>query len=483
MSNPVSHMDNTCASNVILHAFDWPYARIAHYAEAIANAGFKSVLVSPPMKSLHHRNGSPWWQRYQPQDYRVIDNQLGNTHDFILMTEALKKHDLHIYVDVVFNHMANESDHRTDLNYPSEKILNQYKDEEEYFEKIRLFGDLSKALFTEQDFVNAFPIKDWHNPWEVQHGRISGGSNDPGLPTLKCAENVVKQQQKYLRALKQLGIKGFRIDAAKHLTLEHIQRVWDEDVSKGMHIFGEIITDGGASRDEYELFLEPYLKSTSLGAYDFPLFHSVFNVLEKSRPMTELINPYSVGQALAYDRAITFAITHDIPNNDVFLDQVMSPVSERLAYCYLLGRDGGVPLVYSDLNTSGITDESGQPRWLDFWQDPILSRMIAFHHQMHSLPMQILEAGDDHLVFSRGNEGIVAINRGQQPVCVELPEGNYMDCLSLPGVEMTTSQDRQAQLTKEDNLPIKTERFLQSTDSKNVLLLPGGSCTMLMKKQ
>ena len=66
-------------ANVILHAFDWKYADIAQRAAEISELGYGSVLVSPPMKSAQDER---WWQRYQPQDYRVIDNALGNTTDF-----------------------------------------------------------------------------------------------------------------------------------------------------------------------------------------------------------------------------------------------------------------------------------------------------------------------------------------------------------------------------------------------------------------
>ena len=457
------------ATNVILHAFDWPYNRIAENAEAIANAGYKAVLVSPPMKSYKTPAGTPWWQRYQPQDYRVIDNQLGNTADFKRMTAALRKHELAIYADVVFNHMANESDLRNDLSYPNSSDLKDYQANKEYFDSIRLFGDLSQPLFSETDFINAFPIKDWKDPWQVQHGRISGGCEDPGLPTLKCNKNVVKKQQLYLKALKQLGITGFRIDAAKHMTLEHIQQVWDEDISDGTHIFGEIITDGGATKEEYELFLEPYLKDTQLGAYDFPLFHSLFDVLEKDNAMEGLINPYSLGQALAFDRAITFAITHDIPNNDVFLDQVMSEQNERLAYCYLLGRDGGVPLIYSDLDTSGITNQAGKPRWLDCWQDPVLVNMIRFHNLVHGLPMHSFKCSKDHLIFSRGEVGIVVINKGKKETLVQLPEGQYSDMLEMEGTVLTRQEETDGQA---DSLP---------GNSRCRLVLPAKSCAMLIR--
>ncbi len=48
-----------------------------------------------------------------------------------------------------------------------------------------LFGDLSEPLFNEDDFVEAFGIKDWKDKWQVQNGRITGGPHDQGLPTLR----------------------------------------------------------------------------------------------------------------------------------------------------------------------------------------------------------------------------------------------------------------------------------------------------------
>lgn len=53
-------------------------------------------------------------------------------------------------------------------------------------------------------------------------------------------------------------------------------------------------------------------------------------------------------------------VTHDIPNNDVFLDLIMDEEDEWIAYAYILGRDGGVPLVYTDLDTSGIKNKNGK---------------------------------------------------------------------------------------------------------------------------
>ncbi len=407
-------------TDVILHAFDWPYSLVAKRASEIHQAGYKAVLVSPPMKSAKNNKGTEWWQRYQPQDYRVIDNQLGDTQSFHHMVDVLKALGVHVYADVVFNHMANESKRRLDLQYPSSECMKEYQKASRYYSKQVLFGDLSEPLFSEDDFVEAFGIKDWKDKWQVQNGRITGGPHDQGLPTLRDSEHVVDMQQSYLKALKKMGVKGFRIDAAKHMTITHLKKVWTEEIIKDTHIFGEIITDGGSTKEEYQLFLQPYLEETRLGAYDFPLFQTVFNAMQKSGSLKWLIDPYCFGEALSKDRAITFAITHDIPNNDVFRDLVMDEALESLAYTYILGRDGGVPLVYTDLDTSSIKDKSGEPRWLNSWQDPTLVAKISFHNQMHGLPMKIIEASDDILVFSRGEKGVVVINKSQRVQQVEL---------------------------------------------------------------
>lgn len=424
-------MMSALRSNVILHVFDWPYQMVTQYAAEISQLGYQSVLISPPMKSLKQPSGTRWWQRYQPQDYRVIDNQLGNLTDLKAMIAKLNQHDIQVYVDVVFNHMANESDLRDDLQYPSQQEMMTYQSNAEYFQQQRLFGDLSQPLFTEDDFVEAFGIEDWQDKWQVQNGRITGGPEDPGLPTLRDNAHVVLQQQNYIKALRELGVKGFRIDAAKHMSLEHLTKVWTDELCKDVHIFGEIITDGGATKQEYDTFLQPYLEQTQLGAYDFPLFQTLYDALQSKGRFKSLIDPYSLGQALDEHRAVTFAITHDIPNNQVFENLVLEEAEEWLAYGFILGRDGGVPLIYSDLDTSGMTNSERKPRWLSMWRDPKLAAMIAFHNRMHGCAMKVVEASDDLLVFTRGKHGIVVLNKSVRPQTVSIvANGQWRECLS-----------------------------------------------------
>ncbi|WP_369934124.1 alpha-amylase family protein [Xanthomonas tesorieronis] len=388
-------------ADVILHAFNWPYATVEARAAQIAAAGYRKVMVAPAYRS----QGSAWWARYQPQDMRVIDNPLGDTEDFASMVQALADVGVETYADVVLNHMANEAATRSDLNYPGSAVLSQYAADPSRYASLRLFGDLSVNFLGAGDFGPAQCITDYTDAYQVRTYRICGGGSDPGLPDLVGNDWVVQQERNYLLALKALGVTGFRIDAAKHMTFDHLNRVLDSGIRSGVHVFGEVITGGGAGNADYDQFLAPYLQATPHAAYDFPLFNSIRNAFAYGGSMDLLVDPGAYGQALPGERAVTFAVTHDIPNNAGFRYAILDPVDETLAYAYLLGRDGGVPMVYSDNN------ESGDNRWVNAYQRDDLKRMIGFHNAAQGSDMQVLSHDACHLLFRRGDLGIVGINK------------------------------------------------------------------------
>ncbi|MEQ4576373.1 MAG: alpha-amylase family protein [Gammaproteobacteria bacterium] len=388
-------------AEVILHAFNWPYATVEARAAQIAEAGYSKVLVSPAYRS----QGNAWWARYQPQDLRVIDNPLGDTNAFASMVQALAEHGVETYADVVFNHMANEAAIRPDLDYPGSAVLSQYAADPARHAQLRLFGDLSANFLGANDFGPAQCIADYDDAYQVRTYRICGGNGDPGLPDLVGNDWVVQQQRAYLLALKGLGVTGFRVDAAKHMAFDHLNRVFDAGIRNGVHVFGEVITGGGAGNGDYDRFLAPYLQQTPHAAYDFPLFNTLRNALLPAGSLDALVDPGAYGQALPGSRAVTFAITHDIPNNAGFRYAILDPVDETLAYAYLLSRDGGVPMVYSDNN------ESGDNRWVNAYLREDIKRMVGFHNAMQGSDMQVLSHGACHLLFRRGSLGIVGINK------------------------------------------------------------------------
>jgi alpha-amylase len=395
------------AEDVILHAFNWRYADVAARADEIARRGYRAVLVSPPLRS----EGAPWYQRYQPQDYRMLHNPLGDRADLEAAIAALRERGVAVHADAVLNHMANEANQRADLDYPGSRVLGQYQLEGAQQSRRLLFGDVTTPLFTAADFHPARCISDYNDPVQVRTGRLCGGAGDAGLPDLAATPRVIEMQRAYLRALRDLGITGFRVDAAKHMDVAHINAVFTPEIRAGAVVYGEIITGGGEGNGEYRLYLQPYLAGTDHAAYDFPLFHAIRGAFAFGARLDTLADPAARGQALPAARAVTFTVTHDIPNNGIFRGLILDPVDETLAYAYLMGRAGGMPLVYSDHNES-----NDDHRWSGAWRRADLTAMIGFRNAMRGQDMQVLSSGACHLLFRRGQRGIVGINKCAEPV-------------------------------------------------------------------
>jgi alpha-amylase len=387
--------------DVILHAFNWPYAVVADQARTIADLGYGAVLLAPPLYS--DPAGPDWWQRYQPRDYRVIRSFLGDKAQLCRVIAALHDVGVLVYLDMVFNHMANEKGQRPDpYHFPGAAELAHYRKERESFESDRLYGDLDNGLFSPWDFNPQGDIVNWTDLHESQEHWLSG------LPDLDLNGWVVEQQRSCLRALNELGCDGYRIDAIKHLPDDHIARVFRTPDLAGRFVFGEALT---ANDREENIFLWPLVDSTGIDFYDFPLHETLRRVFAPQGSMRELVDPAAFRQALAWDRGVTFSVTHDIPYNEGFRWQLLDPQDEYLANVYLLTRDGGVPLVFSDHNESAGRYPVDRDRWAESWRRSDTVAMVAFHNAVHGSPQRPLYEDDGFLVFARGERGLVAINK------------------------------------------------------------------------
>lgn len=157
---------------------------------------------------------------------------------------------------------------------------------------------------------------------------------------------------------------GYRIDAVKHLSEYHIRSVFETDDMDGKYLFGEALTSNDS---EEGAFLWPLFDNTGMAFYDFPLHETLRRTFSLSGSMRELVDPAAFRQTLPWWRAVTFSVTHDMPNNDGFRGVMLHPQDEYLANVYLLGRDGGVPLIYSDNNQSTGKYPEDQNRWANSW--------------------------------------------------------------------------------------------------------------------
>jgi alpha-amylase len=421
-------------NDVILHAFDWQYADIAKNADKIAGFGYGAVLIPPPLYSRDDEYGRQWWNRYQPKDYRIVRSFLGNKAGLEKAIAALHDNGVRIYADIVFNHMANENRHDR-FNFPGEFELRRYKLEREQFEKDWLYGNLDHGLFSPWDFNADGNILNWMDIHEATEHSLSG------LPDLDLNNWVIEQQKTCLSVLNEMGFDGYRIDAVKHLPEEHIRKVFETRDMAGKYLFAEALTNNDS---EEMAFLWPLFDNAYISFYDFPLHETLRRVFSPGGSMFELVDPAAYGQALPWNRAVTFSVTHDMPNNTGFRGVMLQTQDEYLANVYLMGRDGGVPLVYSDNNQSADEYPEDRNRWANSWLRSDTTSMIRFHNAVHGTPQRSLAEDRGFFVFSRGDRGIVAINKTslwQHPAIRTsgLRQGKY--CCQIHGYEMDVTGD------------------------------------------
>lgn len=372
-------------ADAIIHMFNVPFARIEAELPAIAAAGFGNIQISPPQLS----NGSAWWGRYQPLDYRVIDGPLGDEAALRRLVKAAEARGIGIIVDLVLNHMANlGADH--DLEYPPKWAREKYK---------------LPGLFSAFDFHHPFCIRNWGDAKEVRDGRLCGGGSDTGLPDLRHENDyVVKVQRDFIAKLNGIGVKGYRVDAVKHMDIDAVNRVLTPGLTKDKFVFGEVI----AFKGNFDADLEPYLRETRMGYMDFPLLGTLKDAFAPQGSLRALEKPVESKGALAWDRSVAFAVNHDIPNNEGFRYLIMDETDERLAYAYITGRSEGVPHMMSDLGKAdGLTTD----RWKDYHRRPHVAGMLRFHNAVHGTGSRVAWVNDCVIVLERGNKGVVGINK------------------------------------------------------------------------
>jgi alpha-amylase len=372
-------------ADAIVHMFDIPFRLIESELPVIAAAGFGAIQISPPQLS----NGDAWWGRYQPLDYRIIDSPLGNEADLRSLVKRAALFGIRINADLVLNHMANlGKDH--DGFFPPKWVKEKYG---------------VGGLFGPQDFHMPFCIRNWSNPEEVRIGRLCGGGDDPGLPDLRLDNDwVLRQQKAFIAKLNDIGIQGYRVDAVKHMDADYLSRLFTPDLVRGRHVYGEVI----AFRSSFDTDLDPYLRKTSMGYMDFPLQETIREALKPQGSLEALVDPVKTKGALAFDRAVTFVVNHDIPNNEGFRYMIMDEVDEALGYAFVLGRADGVPHIMSDRGKAGgLRDD----RWKMAHRRKDIGAMVRFHNAVHGSSQRFLVADRCVLIWDRGTQGLVGINK------------------------------------------------------------------------
>ncbi|WP_341938388.1 starch-binding protein [Marinimicrobium sp. C2-29] len=406
------------AGDTFVHLFEWQWSDIATECEQhLGPKGYAGVQVSPPQE---HIQGDAWWTRYQPVSLTINNSRSGTRAEFIDMVDRCADAGVDIYVDAIINHMAAGSGTGTDGSDYSAGTL--------YPE------------FSSNDFHAACTInsEDYSgDAWRVRNCRLVG------LPDLDTGAEYVRQTlADYMNDLIGIGVKGFRLDASKHMSPEDINAITAR-LNGSPYIFQEVIDLGGEAVSALE-----YINGGDVTEFKYSA--EIGNQFKNG----QLSNLNSFGEAWGFlgdDSAVVFTDNHDNQRGHGAGGSNVLTYKDGALYdlgnVFMLAWPYGYPKVMSSF---AFTDsEAGPPSakvhnngslncYGSDWQcehrwTPI-ANMVEFRQVTGGNTVNNWwDNGNNQIGFGRGNAGFVAINREgndlNRTFSTDLPEGEYCNVL------------------------------------------------------
>ncbi|KAG5877500.1 hypothetical protein JTB14_028909 [Gonioctena quinquepunctata] len=234
--------------STIVHLFEWKWYDIAQECERfLQHKGYGGVQISPPNENIIIQN-RPWWERYQPVSY-IINTRSGDETAFKNMTKRCNDVGVRIYVDAVINHMAATN---------GEGVSGSTSD---------WSGKKFPAVpYGPNDFHDNCGISNYEDPVNVRECELES-LRDLDHGKLHVRQKVVE----YMNHLIDLGVAGFRIDAAKHMwpselrniigDLKYLNTDYGFSPRKKPFVYQEVIYHGGPPQDSNHNLISPKINS------------------------------------------------------------------------------------------------------------------------------------------------------------------------------------------------------------------------------
>nr|CAH7746061.1 unnamed protein product [Callosobruchus chinensis] len=225
--------------NSIVQLFEWRWDDIANECEKfLGPKGFAGVQISPPSENVII-NARPWWERYQPLSYH-LKTRSGNLAALKDMIRRCNKAGIRVYPDLVINHMSATGGTGTAGNNCDPKSRSY-----------------PAVPFGSGDFHKSCNINNYQNAAEVRNCELVG------LPDLDQSKQYVRDKiVEFMNHLVDLGVAGFRVDAAKHIWPADLQVIYGRVKNLNTEFFPpnsrpfyyqEVVDFGGdaVKREEY----------------------------------------------------------------------------------------------------------------------------------------------------------------------------------------------------------------------------------------
>lgn len=425
MTLAVSCQSWSAPRTVFVQLFEWPWKDVATECETyLGPAGFAAVQISPPHEHLLWRT-TPWWDRYQVVSYD-LNSRGGNHAEFRDMVERCQNVGVDIYADVVINHMTGMIDGvgfgGTAFSHYNHPGLYTYND----FHHCGLNGNDN--------------ITNYLDRFEVQNCELVD------LADLATESDYVRSKiAEYMNKLLDLGVKGFRVDAAKHIPAADLAAIYRK-LKRSPYIYHEIIYDpsGPVQYAEYTPYGDVF-------AYDYTQVLADGFRNRHPQALRSIADHFP-----ASEKSIVSVTNHDLERHgDANILSFNGPEQNlyRLAQVFMLAWPFGYPQVYSGFRFNNF--DQGPPVDDTFKTLPVLNSNLTCQgpwtceHRLPEVAAMVdfrnrtdrafsynnwWSNGYDQIAFGRGHLGFVIINFSNYALNREfttsLADGEYCNVLS-----------------------------------------------------
>ena len=374
--------------------------------------GVAYVEVSPPQESIQ---GTQWWTSYQPVSYK-LDSKLGTEAEFKNMVQQCSAAGVGIIADVVLNQTTGADVAAGDQKGVAGSEYNGSTGSYPGFATKQYPDGITAA-----DFHSCTKnISDYTNQKEVQECRLSSMWDFNSE-----SEKVQDIQSDYLASLWNAGVRGFRMDAVKHIHTDSMKAIKEKFAKKigknanDIYWIQEVI---GNASEAAGIQPSNYVQNGTVTEFGFK---SEMNQTFKDKIANLKGLSDRLSKDLSSEDANVFVTNWDTARNEGALTY-KDGAKYQLANAFMLAYPYGAPNVFSgyefhdtDSGASGATATSVPD--IDCW-----------HNVAGDAPLSDWQDdGDNMIAFGRGGRAFIAINNSVRTRTVTyhtaLPAGEYCD--------------------------------------------------------
>lgn len=385
----------------ILHCFNWTMAEVKAELPNLAAAGYGSVQLSP-LQRPDAKKGEAWHALYRPYDLAFKSSGMGSEQDLKGLCDEAAKYGIKVIVDVVANHVdktAGYHDTWWDANG-----------------RVRWNGGI-----------------DYNNRYSVTHGQLGDYGDVNSEDSEVCARGKA-----YVQKLHDLGVRGIRWDAAKHIGLPSEGcNFWSSVTSvAGMWHYGEILDEPATGQGH---LIKEYVKYMSVTDNKY----ADGAAKENGGIPYGFGGDWVVNQGVSDTKLVYWGESHDTYSNDGGWSKYKDQGTIDRAYAAFACRNGAAALYLSRPDATDFNSIKVGKGSKTAYKSKAISEVNKFRNAMVG-KADWCEASGNAFCVTRQNGGAVIVMKGSGNVSVKngggyCPAGTYTDKVSGGTFTVTAS--------------------------------------------